>query len=885
MNIFWKLTGRTMKANRVRTTASIVGVILSSAMFVAVTTMCVSTLSYLKESYIWSYGNYHVSRSGLTQEEYEEMTRDRRVSEFASSRTLGFAEIENENDDKPYLEIDAVDNAFLESMPVHLTRGRLPENSRELLLPDHLTTRGGVTVEIGQTMDLQVGQRISGGQVLYGENPYEEGELLKDTEAYRFTVVGTYEWPSFEEFDSAGYISLTMEDSDLPAGDSRNAWILLKNPRKDLGSFLADYEEFGVISSTNNSLLAIEGASQYTNYNMILYGMGGILILLIMLGSVSMIYSAFSISVSDRTRQFGLLSSAGASRKQLRKCVRQEALLVSAAGIPAGIVCGLAGIWITLQAVQEQFRSLTASQLSIQMKVEPLAIGIAAAVAFLTVWISAWVPSKRAMRVTAIEAIRQNQDIRTQGRPVHISGVMLRLFGLEGLLAKKYFRRSKKKYRATIISMALSVMIFIASAAYGTALSSVFEREIYVHEADLVYSYGSEAKMEQLNAWLRQEPQVEKTAWSRWDNFFIGKDENYVEEQYYLDNGMEVLDDGDGCWVAGVCYMDEETYREVVRENRLDESVFLDTDNPPAILVNYGRTLNYGEGNSRSMVEYKYVREGTDHLTVVERKNLPDGIPEAEQDEWISYMLWEGTTGRWMMNYENINSGEQRQEPAATHEIAVGALIDDLPLGADSGALIYPMSACPESLKEETTGNISITVKDYQEALRSLDQYLEEHNMGKGDGYISDLYKQEQDSRNIVAMLEVFSIGFTVLMTLITAVNVFHTISTSLTLRRRDFAMLRSVGMTPREMNRMLNYECLIYGVKCLIYGVPLGVLMACLIQMVLMQADLQTVTIAWQIYPAAVFLVWILVWLSTCYARARLRRHSLIEDLKNDNI
>ncbi len=885
MNIFWKVTGRTMKKNRVRTAASVVGVILSSAMFVAVTTLCVSMVSYLKESYVWSYGNYHVSRSGLTSEEYDGMVHDSRVSDAASSQTLGFSEIENENDSKPYLEIDAVDGKFLESMPVHLTRGRLPENSRELLLPDHLTTRGGVTVEVGQTMDLQVGQRVFNGQVLpYGEIPYEEGEHLEHSENFRFTVVGTYEWPSFEMYNAAGYLSLTLEDSALPAGNTRNAWILLKHPQKDLQGFLEDYEAYGEVAGTNSSLLAIEGASDYTNYNIVLYGMGGILILLIVLASVSMIYSAFSISVSDRTRQFGLLSSVGASRKQLRTCVRQEALLISAAGIPVGIGCGLLGIWITIQAIQDQLRSLTASQLSMEMKVEPLAVGAAVVIAFVTVWISAWIPSRRAMKVTAIEAIRQNQDIRTQKRPVRMSAGMLRLFGMEGLLAKKYFRRNRKKYRATIISMALSVMIFIASSAYGAALASVFEREIYVHEADLIYRYGSEKQMEQLNEWLRREPQVKKTAWRRLDTLFIGEDENYVEDEYCQENGIESYDDGDGCWTADVCYLDEEAYRQVVQENQLDESVFLDTENPPAILVNKGKTLNYGDGSTRKMVTFDYVREGTDHLTVVERRSWPEGIPEEERDSWISYMLWEEETGRWMLYFENDN-GEQRQEPAATHEIAVGALIAETPLGGTDGGLIYPMSVCPDSVKETTSGEIMIEVKNYQEALDSLNQYLEEQNMGQGDGYLTDLYRQEKDSRNIVLMIEVFAAGFTVLMTLITAVNVFHTISTSLNLRRRDFAMLRSAGMTPKEMNRMLNYECLIYGIKSLVYGVPLGILMAGLIQMVLMQADLQTVSIAWQIYPASVLLVWILVWLTTVYARKRLRRHSLIEDLKNDNI
>lgn len=884
MNIFWKLTRKTMRENRVRTAATIVGVILSAAMFTAVTTLCVSMVAYLREAFIWSYGNYHVCRYQLTGEEYAAMTGDERTEASLTSRTIGYAPMENESADMPYLLIDAVDDGFLESMPVHLTQGRMPENSRELLLPDHLYTRGNVQIKPGQVLELQVGQRYSDGELLNEQLDFEENETLEDLTDYRFTVVGTYEEPTFESYKSPGYMALTLDDGQIAQRGILNVYLRLDHPARNLQSFLEDYDSFGVVGSINNSLLAAEGANVYRNYSSILYGMGGVLIFLIMTGSVSMIYSAFSISVSDRTRQFGLLSSVGASRKQLRKCIRQEALLVGAVGIPVGIGCGLLGIWITIWALQDQFRSLMAAKIVMEMKVEPLAIAVAAAVAFLTIWISAWIPSRRAMRVTAIEAIRQNQDIYQRQRPVRMSGPMLRLFGIEGLLAKKYFHRSRKSYRGTIVSLAFSVMIFIASAAYGQTLFQAVGREIYLPVADLIYQYGSAEEKEQMNAWLSQEETVEDSVWVRSDTVYIGKDENYVEEQYYLDNHMEIADDGSNCWAAQRCFVDDEAYRRILETYRLDEAQFLGKDNPPAILVNQGKIIRYGDGSTRSVVEYRYVKEETRRLTVVERKDYPSGIPKQEQSRWYSLLTWEEDTGSWILSYENAD-GRQRQEKAGTHQIPVGAKIYDSPLGTYEGTLIYPMSACPESLKEATTGEIYMKTKDHDTALEKLEQYLEEHQLGRGDAYLIDLYEREKDNRNIVILVEVLSIGFTVLMILITAANVFHTISTSINLRRRDFAMLGSAGMSPREMNRMLNYECLIYGIKSLIYGIPMGILMNLAIQHVLMNAELQTITVAWQIYPAAILLVWILVWITTRYARTRLRRHSLLDDLKNDNI
>ena len=223
----------------------------------------------------------------------------------------------------------------------------------------------------------------------------------------------------------------------------------MKNPKR-VFAFMDERVSDG---DTNTDLLMLSGAAQFESYYRMLYGLAAVIILLIMFGSVSLIYNAFSIAVSERTKQFGLLASIGATRKQIRHMVFFEAVVVALIGIPLGILAGVGGIGVTLLFIGNKFANIFGSAVTMRLCVSPAAVVTACAVAFLTVLISAWIPSRRAMRVSAIEAIRQAADIQIKPGAVRSSKLAYRIFGLPGMLASKYYRRSRKKYRATVVKI------------------------------------------------------------------------------------------------------------------------------------------------------------------------------------------------------------------------------------------------------------------------------------------------------------------------------------------------------------------------------------------------------------------------------------------------
>ena len=200
----------------------------------------------------------------------------------------------------------------------------------------------------------------------------------------------------------------------------------------------------------------------------ILIGLIAIVIGIIMAGAISLIYNAFSISLRERTVQFGLLSSMGATKKQLRRSLRYEALFVSCIGIPLGCIAGTVGIGITLHFIGKGLTNMINGEaLDIPLKISWGSVLAAVVLAFATVMISVWIPCRRVRRISPVEAVRASQDIRIRKKDVKTSGLSYKLFGLPGMLAQKNYKRDRKKYRSTVISLTMSILLFVSVSSFG----------------------------------------------------------------------------------------------------------------------------------------------------------------------------------------------------------------------------------------------------------------------------------------------------------------------------------------------------------------------------------------------------------------------------------
>lgn len=875
MNVFRKVTLASLRKNRTRTAVTVIGILLSAAMFTAVITSVSSLIRYLRESAIYTDGNWHGGFLDVPTDKMEQLEKEDAVDSAAWAQNIGCAKLDTESEVKPYLFLMGMDSLFQQRMPIHLTDGRMPENSGEILLPDHLATRGKINHALGDTLTLELGDRIRDGERLNQSVEYiPGGETLSFREIRNYTIVGFYEPPSFEDANSPGFTALTLWDESHPTQNAAGYFLL-----KDAGDtydFLRIREPDYGVSVRNTALLRYEGVSQYDSFYVVLYGMTAILFLLIAFGSVSLIYNAFSISVSERTKQFGLLASIGATRKQIRRTVFLEAEYVSLLGIPLGVLSGIAGIGVTFRLIRDKFYVFYGvKEVVLKVSVSPAALLAAALAAYLTVLLSAWIPARRAVRVSPMEAIRQSGEPNVRPRQVKVSPLIYRLFGLEGMLASKHFRHNRRRCQATVLSLFASVVLFISASSYCSYLTNMVTGIYGDHDYDILYEWGdlsSQSSGDPLTlaqgaALLGSTPGVTDHSFAR-----VMSTQTELTRDRMPEKAAENLltQEAPAQTVNVVLYgVDSETFDRYLSEQGLDRDNYHDPNRPLAIVKATCVTFRLDAQRYEQMV---LLKPATKSLTVYVE----------DREKWNAYLNSPEADSATGAEFDAM-----RRECSQPYTLEIGSFAEELPFGLNgrthSILAVYPMDVI-ESVIPDFQGGDEIYLKtaDHEKAMAALEKTAEEN--GLPTNWFFDLYAVHESDRNAVTIVRVFAYGFIVLISLISVANVFNTISTGILLRRREYAMLRSVGMTEKGVSRMTMLECALYGVKSLLYGIPVSFMITYVIFRNVGAGYETGFYLPWGAVGIAVGSVFLVVFATMVYAWDKVKQGSLVDALKNEN-
>ncbi|MCL1918934.1 MAG: ABC transporter permease [Peptococcaceae bacterium] len=508
MNVLSKFTVQALKRNRARTLVTIIGVILSVAMLTGATTAIFSFQNYLREAAenaIAQNGNWHIKFLGIDAAFAQGLDADDAVERTALIQNSGCARLEGgQNQNRPYLFVAGFNDQAFKTLPVILLSGRMPQNSSEIVISEQIQTDGGVKYSLGDTVTLEMGYRIRNGQKLGPNDAYpyltEVQENLSEVHEEMFpnissedfqaqtprtyVVVGVCANPIFLYSRAPGYAVITQMDT-ANASNTCDVYVTLHSPTPDQVLDFGIQHSFSPApaapaTAETSDGFAAQGSSGWEVSNTLysgaswrLYIVGGILIALIMAGSVLLIYNSFSLSVSERVRQFGILASVGATRKQLRHSVMLEGVGIGIIGIPLGILAGAGGVavlqhlWRFLAELLNWGDLLEVPALS----VSAIAVTATALLGMATILISAYIPARKAAKLSAIDSIRQTKDIKAEAKAIKTSKLTERFFGWEGVLARKSFKRNKKRYRVTIISLFVSVVLFISVNAFGLYLN------------------------------------------------------------------------------------------------------------------------------------------------------------------------------------------------------------------------------------------------------------------------------------------------------------------------------------------------------------------------------------------------------------------------------
>lgn len=850
MNILNKVTRKALSRNRMRTLVTIIGIVLSAAMFTAVTTSITSMQEYMKKSCEAIDGSWYAKYTSADVSKYKEICSDDDVSVTAYLENIGYAVIGSTNEYKPYLYIGGMSGNFTDLVAVNLIEGRMPENSNEIIIPKHLMTNGGVkNYSVGDKLTLDVGQRSCGGYILSQQTSYyayEEGDVedneekLINTGTREYTIVGFFERPSFEPYSAPGYTALTVSDgSDTAVYDvfyqtkkARTIYTTAQrlNPDRENTEYNSDYLRFS-------------GVSANIAFNSTLYSFAAILMALIMFGSISLIYNAFSISVSERTRQFGILKSVGATKRQMKRSVIYEGMLLSIIGIPVGIGAGILGMFITFKFTGKFFGMMLVNEVDVTfgLHVTWQALVIAAVICFVTVMISANIPAARAARKPAIEAIRQTNDVNIRKNKIKTSKLTYRLFGFEGMLASKNYKRNRKKYRATVLSLFMSIVLFISASGFCNYLMKGIDVTNTTHNYDISYYVTQDILSKEGN----DKDSIEKLLESVQDVTdvtYIYNVNDYsfdVDESLISQKVLDIMDDNVTGWSVRICFVKDSDYRNYLKQMNLDENIYMNTDDPVGVMCN--------EITIYSKKYYKLDLFNTDKLSLKADNGLD------------------------------------------TVTLNIGTSVDETPMGIALDGISYPIVMYPFSAYDKVIPDEAYQLNYYIKSDNHKVTYDKMCDLLDTEGLSSyrvyDYSESVAVTKAMTMVVKVFSMGFIVLISLIALANVFNTISTNVALRRREFAMLKSVGMTQKGFYRMMNYECILYGVKGVAWGLPVSLLINLLMARSIGFGVDIGVQIPWKSVIIAVGSVFLVVFVTMMYSMGKIRKDNPVETLKNENL
>jgi putative ABC transport system permease protein len=892
MSILTTYTLKCLRLNRKRTAVTILGVVLSSALICGVILLGASFQKLMIDHEIATMGDWHARFLAVPAAKVRSITEDRAVQTAMLSASLGNATYGSHNTVRPYLYITAYDTLSVQNRSIKLISGRFPQSADELLISPAMVADSGLGLTPGSTLQVTFGQRnIPNHDELvkaWGGEEYvalQDGETFVPSVSRIYTVVGVMA-PLFDETSMpADFPALTyLDPAHLAAADTVDISILARDPRNVYTSAPEMAASAGLEAITgpdgqpaesiayNEDLLTWIGASGRSNYGRFFLAIVATLIVLIVLGSALVIYNAFAISIGERKKQFGMFASVGATAPQIRRIVLIEAGVIAAIGIPLGILGAIAGVGILLKLTQGIVSQLIVdADQGMQLVISPPVIGLTVLFAAATILLSTWIPARRASRVSPINAIRQRGEIQ-EGTPLNLrtSPLIRRMFGFEAELALKSLQRDRKKYRATVLSLVISIVLFVAFNALMLYTNATYSMASKAMNFDLIVDLDyRQSHANDFANLVGQLPDVQRVAYRRstYEQYVTPRtgitDPAYQALQEL--NGVKAgrggsyqfLEDGSVQFVLEVSAVGPAEFAHYAARLGLDAQQYSDPSAPLAILINHTSLRQGGRLYDFDLFDLK----PGDTMTVYP---LSGWASPQTGDEAPASLTW-----------------------------TVGAVTPEAPLGF-LGVTLVPMLIVSDPVLDGLRDQLlrlgpinpgaMYIQSDAPDVAVAAIKRLYTATVGGNFSYYSVGELNKSTSLKTLLM-NLFFYGFLTLITLIGVANMVNTLDTNIKLRRREIAVLRSVGLTPGGLLRMLCYESLVYGLTALLYGVPIGIALSVFIYYQFDGVSSFGFALPWGAILACIAGILAIVFATMMVSGAMIRNDNMVDTIKAENL
>lgn len=858
MDVLKKLTIKNLKLNKKRTIVTIIGIVLATSLITCVTTLLssfqASTIAYTKEH----FGDYHLVVANVPEDDLNRIQNLDNIESSFIAQSAGYGIYNDEQHSFPVQVLNFSDEA-LQKLGIELVEGWLPENENEIVISSQLIENENLDFTIGSRISLPMqgdGNETKDytlvGIVNITNQQIEPMTSANATDKY-YTLIshidnnnlsGNYNiYLRFSDLSSRIDTLVNILEMDEDTYKELEAKTVSKTEENILGNESNKYE-----CAPNNNLIMMELGDDSDQTSQMLYAIAIVILIIIILTSAYCIKNSFNISITEKIKQYGMLASIGTTPKQIGRNVLYEALILGIIGIPIGILLGIGSIYLLLQFIQNKLMDEIFGMKFI-FSTNIIAIAFAIVFSALTIYLSARKSAKKASRISPIEAIRSNKDIKIKSKKIKSPKWIKKLFGVGGLIAYKNLKRNKRNYRTTVVSLIMSVSAFIAIITFNNYAFEIVD--LYFNNYDFNIFIMSEDYNELLE---------------------IAQDSNIKTYSLTRSTGGNIKN-GD--------------------EHFTDEVKNLKTRNPynyPNINLEAFGNQEYRRFIGKLGLNYEDVKDKgimidyiTDYAKIdYKNKLVTFRIYDYQAGDTIKFSVYDETktfdielayvTNEVPLGFYNINSGTTKTNGATL--IVSDEFFDEYykELSKQYREL---------SSKELNTPSHLYIVTDNSEELL---EYIEE-NYSDNYYYIENVDERGIEQRAIFTTISIFLYAFIIVNALIGITNIFNTITTSMELRQKDFAHLKSIGMTRKEFNKMIVLENVFLGFKSLIIGIPLGLIFSYIVHIAFSTNIIMEYMIPINGIVISILAVCVILGLIMQYTLRKINKQNIIETIRRDNV
>ena len=872
MNLLNKLTIKNLKLNKRRTIVTIIGIMLAVALINAVATMYFSGMASIIRAQKATSGDYHTVFYNVPLKDIKTIQNNRNVENITKLKYLGMSKIKTNNTQSPYVSVVAAEKDNMNKLGMYLVKGRLPENENEMVITNHLNNIMSTNYSIGDKLTLEIGDRYSKDNIkLKKSENLQDGEKIINTEKREFTIVGIVVDIS-ESVNQPGEVADTvvtcLRKEDIK--DNLDIFIRLnkeglKKPYIAIGDMLGidgnlykavqdDYatgrdatksgelkEKFAKERkkakyqfSSQRFLISLETDQKDTSFFGLRY-VAAIAIGIIIFTSVFCIKNSFDISITEKNKQYGMLRSIGATKKQVRKNVLFEATILALIGIPLGIFLGYFASFILVKISNMFLKDLVVTQTEINFELifdlNWMSAAISALLGMVTIYLSSLRIARKAAKVSPINSIRNSADIKIKSKKLKVPKLIKSIFKIGGEISYKNMKRNKKRYRVTVISIVLSIMVYISLTAFMQIMLKQLQAALGNIDYDIschIYKENDEEITKLNNIAKTTEGVTEYTLLQsdvgKYDKKFLNKEIKQISENFPDNETVSIIAVGDI------------EYNKYIKSLGLNYNDIKDK----AILIDTVSTATIDASK-------KPIRE----IRMLNLKENDKFDVKRDNGEKLTFEIAKIT----------------KKRPFATNEDMV----------TPYKILVLSNEYYNKIFKDEKRYSAYYKIKDASKVKTQIEESLKDYKKY----FISNVQERYNNEKHLITLVAIFLYGFIIIIILIGVTNIINTITTSMELRKQEFAILRSVGMTNKEFNKMIRLETLFIGIKSLFFGIPLGTAIAYgIYQVGKMPFEIPLKPILYSAIAVIVLIASIMQ-----YSLVKIKKQNTIETIRNENI